>query len=1372
MEYMEAAGRRPVPPAAVELAIGREDEGWYGDVATTTTTAGAREPPPLTHDDNRSFLRMLREKKERLGVEAAKVEVRFERLTVEADVRVGRRAVPTLLNCAVNAAQELATSVHMCVTRKRPMRIINEVNGVIRPSRMTLLLGAPGSGKTTFLKALAGKLDSSLKFKGKVFYNGEEMSSSTPQYLRAYVSQYDLHHAEMTVRETIDFSSKMLGTNNEFEMLGEAIRRKKGVINKMDQDLDSFIKATTFGEGRNLTTNYIIKILGLSECADTLVGDEMRRGISGGQKKRATIGEMLVGLARCFFMDDISTGLDSSTTFEIMKFLQQMAHLMDLTMVISLLQPPPETLELFDDIILLCEGQIVYHGPRENATDFFETMGFKCPSRKNVADFLQEVTSKMDQKQYWAGDQNKYQYHSIEKFAEAFRMSYLPQLEEKLCSSDNTGKNKEVKVNANRQISRWNIFKACFSREVLLLKRNSPVHIFKTIQITVMALVISTLFLRTKMSHKSVLDANKYMGALFMAVVIVNFNGMTEIAMTIKRLPTFYKQRELLALPGWALLCSVFLISIPISLVETGLWTGLTYYVIGYAPSPIRFIQHFLVLFAMHQMSMGLYRFLAAIGRTQVMANMLGTAALIAIYILGGFVISKDDLQPWLRWGYWTSPFTYAQNAIALNEFHDKRWATEFYYADANTVGEAILKIRGLLTEWHWYWICVSILFGYSMVFNILSIFALEFMNSPHKHQVNIKTTKVCFVYHSQMVGNGNSSNAQVILPFRPLSLVFDHINYFVDMPKEMTKNGVTEKKLQLLQDVSGAFRPGVLTALMGITGAGKTTLLDVLAGRKTGGYIEGTIKIAGYPKKQETFSRISGYCEQSDIHSPNLTVYESLKFSAWLRLPSNVKPHQRDMFIDEVMSLVELTDLKNAMVGIPGATGLSAEQRKRLTIAVELVASPSIIFMDEPTTGLDARAAAIVMRTVRKTVDTGRTVVCTIHQPSIEIFESFDELLLMKRGGQLIYSGSLGPLSSNMIKYFEAIPGVPRINKGQNPAAWVLDISSHITEYEIGVDYAEIYRNSSLYRENRLLIDELEQPEPNTEDLHFPQGYWQNFTTQCVACLWKQSCAYWKNSEHNVVRFINTFAVSIMFGIVFWKIGSTIKDEQDVFNILGIVYGSALFLGFMNCSILQPVVAMERVVLYREKAAGMYSTMAYAIAQVSVELPYMLVQVLIFSSIVYPMIGFELTAGKFFWFFLYLVMSFMYYTLYGMMTVALTPNIEIAMGLSFLIFIFWNVFSGFIIARELMPVWWRWVYWADPAAWTVYGLMFSQLGDRTEQILVPGVGEQTVREFLEGYLGLQDRYFDLVTCLHLAIIGLFAFLFFLAIKHLNFQRR
>ena len=98
-------------------------------------------------------------------------------------------------------------------------------------------------------------------------------------------------------------------------------------------------------------------------------------------------------------------------------------------------------------------------------------------------------------------------------------------------------------------------------------------------------------------------------------------------------------------------------------------------------------------------------------------------------------------------------------------------------------------------------------------------------------------------------------------------------------------------------------------------------------------------------------------------------------------------------MFVEEVMDLVELHPLRHALVGLPGVDGLSTEQRKRLTIAVELVANPSIIFMDEPTSGLDARAAAIAMRTVRNTVDTGRTVVCTIHQPSIDIFEAFDEV-------------------------------------------------------------------------------------------------------------------------------------------------------------------------------------------------------------------------------------------------------------------------------------------------------------------------------------------------------------------------------------------
>lgn len=1338
----------------------------------------------ILKEDNESFLQRLRDRFQQVDIDIPKIEVRYEHLSVEGEVFVGSRALPTLLNSTINVLEGAMGLVGLAPSKKRKIAILRDVSGILKPSRMTLLLGPPAVGKTTLLLALAGKLDPDLRVSGKVTYCGHELSEFVPQRTCAYVSQHDLHNGEMTVRETLDFAGRCLGIGGRHELVAELLRRDKGTGFKPDPEIDVFLKSIALlGQKTTFITDCILQILGLDICADTFVGNAMRRGISGGQKKRLTTGEMLAGPAKVFFMDEISNGLDSSTTFQIVKYLRQLAHIVDVTMVISLLQPAPETYNLFDDVILLSEGQVVYHGPRKDILEFFECVGFKCPHRKGVADFLQEVTSKKDQEQYWFRKDQPFQYVTVPEFVRAFGSFRVgKQLSSELgVPFDKSRTHPAALVKEKYGISNWELFKACFAREWQLMKRNNFVYIFKICQITIMSLICMTVFLRTEMHHDSVADGGKYLGALFFSLMNVMFNGVTELAMTVFRLPVFYKQRDSLFYPAWAFALPIWVLRIPISFVESGIWIILTYYTVGFAPTANRFLLQFLVFFCVHQMALSLFRFIAALGRTEIVANMLGIFSLLFTLLLGGFVIAKNDIQPWMIWGYYMSPMMYGQNAIVMNEFLDQRWTNPNTDRRFNepTIGRVILSSRGFFTDNYWFWICVGALIGYSFLFNILFIAALTYLNSLGETKNVFREENDDKKNHSSPWKQGTVSldgnhepRKGMILPFQPLSIAFSHVNYYVDMPTEMKNHGTEEDRLQLLRDVSGAFRPGILTALVGVSGAGKTTLMDVLAGRKTGGYSDGSISISGYSKNQATFARISGYCEQNDIHSPHVTVYESLVYSAWLRLSHDSNTQTRKMFVEEVMELVELKPLRNALVGLPGVDGLSTDQRKRLTIAVELVANPSIIFMDEPTSGLDARAAAIVMRTVRNTVDTGRTVVCTIHQPSIDIFEAFDELLLMKRGGQVIYSGPLGHNSNKLVEYFEAVEGIPKIRDGYNPATWMLEVTGPSVEAQLNVDFVQIYSNSALYQENQKLIKELSTPEPGSEDLSFPTKYSQPFLTQCKACLWKQHWSYWRNPPYVATRFFMTVMVGVFFGVIFWNKGQQTTKEQDLTNLLGAMYSAVVFLGTTNTSAVQPVVAIERIVFYRERAAGMYSAMPYAVGQVAVEAMHIALQTIVYTLILYSMIGFEWQWAKFFQFYYYILMCFMYFTMYGMMLVALTPNHQIAaIVMSFFVGI-WNLFSGFLILKPQIPVWWTWYYWCSPVAWTIYGLITSQFGDKTMDLVIPGAGNMSVKGFLKDALGYDHDFLLAVAAAHIGWVVLFFCVFAYGIKFFNFQKR
>ncbi|XP_057438482.1 pleiotropic drug resistance protein 1-like [Lotus japonicus] len=1364
----------------------------------------------LAEEDNERFLLKLRHRIDRVGIDLPTIEVRFEHLNIEAEARVGSRNLPTFTNFMVNIVESLLSSLHVLPSRRQHINILKDVSGIIKPSRMTLLLGPPSSGKTTLLLALAGKLDSKLKFTGKVTYNGYGMNEFVPQRTAAYVDQNDLHMGEMTVRETLAFSARVQGVGPRYELLAELSRREKEANIKPDPDIDVYMKAVaTEGQKANLITDYVLRVLGLEVCADTVVGNAMLRGISGGQRKRVTTGEMLVGPAKALFMDEISTGLDSSTTYQIVNSLKQYVQILKGTAVISLLQPAPETYNLFDDIVLLSDSHIVYQGPRENVLEFFESMGFQCPERKGVADFLQEVTSRKDQEQYWANKEHPYRFVTSEEFSEALQTFHVGRrLSDELATELDKSKSHPAALTTKKYgVGKWELLKACLSREYLLMKRNSFVYIFKLFQLAVMAMIAMTIFLRTEMHRDSVTHGGIYVGALFYAVVVTMFNGMAEISMVVSRLPVFYKQREYRFFPPWAYALPAWILKIPMTFVEVGVWVFLTYYVIGFDPHIGRLFRQYLLLVLVNQMASGLFRFIASVGRELTVALTFGSFALSILFAMSGFVLSKDNIKKWWLWGFWISPMMYAQNAMVNNEFLGDKWR-HVLPNSTEPLGVEVLKSRGFFTQSYWYWIGVGAMVGYTLFFNFGYILALTFLNPLRKNRTVISEEpqsneqnggskrKYSFSQHSNRVRNGESisrctspstaSTRQeaiiaeanhnrkrgMVLPFEPHSITFDEVTYAVDMPQEMRNRGVSEDRLVLLKGVSGAFRPGVLTALMGVTGAGKTTLMDVLAGRKTGGYIGGNITVSGHPKKHETFARISGYCEQNDIHSPHVTVYESLLYSAWLRLSPDIDAETRKMFIEEVMELVELKPLRHALVGLPGVNGLSTEQRKRLTIAVELVANPSIIFMDEPTSGLDARAAAIVMRTVRNTVDTGRTVVCTIHQPSIDIFESFDELFLMKQGGKEIYVGPLGHHSSQLISYFEGIQGVHKIKHGYNPATWMLEVTSSAKEMELEVDFADVYKNSELYRRNKELIKELSTPDPGSKDLYFPSQYSRSFITQFMACLWKQHWSYWRNPIYTAIRFLYSTAVAVLLGSMFWDLGSNIEKQQDLFNSMGSMYAAVLLIGIKNANAVQPVVAVERTVFYRERAAGLYSALPYAFAQVLIELPYVLLQAIVYGCIVYAMIGYEWTVAKVFWYLFFMYFTFLYFTYYGMMAVAVTPNQHISTIVSSAFYSVWNVFSGFIVPRPRIPVWWRWYSWANPVAWSLYGLVASQYGDLKHNIESSDGTQSSVEGFVRNYFGFKHDFLGVVAAVIVAFPVVFALVFAISIKMFNFQRR
>ncbi|ONK66656.1 uncharacterized protein A4U43_C06F10620 [Asparagus officinalis] len=215
----------------------------------------------VAEEDNEKFLQKLRERIDRVGIDIPMIEVRYENLNVEAEIHVGNRGLPTVLNSVINVLEAFGNYLHILPSRKKPLLVLSNISGIVKPQRMTLLLGPPGSGKTTFLLTLAGKLGSDLKVSGKVTYNGHGSDEFVLQRTAAYIGQHDLHIGELTVRETLAFSARCQGVGTRYDLLTELLRREKAANIRPDPDIDVFMKAASVpGQQIDVVTDYILKV--------------------------------------------------------------------------------------------------------------------------------------------------------------------------------------------------------------------------------------------------------------------------------------------------------------------------------------------------------------------------------------------------------------------------------------------------------------------------------------------------------------------------------------------------------------------------------------------------------------------------------------------------------------------------------------------------------------------------------------------------------------------------------------------------------------------------------------------------------------------------------------------------------------------------------------------------------------------------------------------------------------------------------------------------------------------------------------------------------------------------------------------------------
>eukprot|EP00742_Colponemidia_sp_Colp-10_P003656 GILJ01003891.1.p1 GENE.GILJ01003891.1~~GILJ01003891.1.p1 ORF type:complete len:1450 (-),score=269.52 GILJ01003891.1:263-4612(-) len=1388
------------------------------------------------------------------------VAISYENLAYTIPVDVKEHGVTNLVKSVYHGVQGIFRP-----HRKMDLLALAPSTGVIKPGTMTLILAPPGHGKSTFLKALAGHLDGDRNLSGAIKYNG--MSRKEAQAagvyvsrLCAYVGQTENHFSTLTVKETFEFAA----TNSipDASLLGDA------EFTKLDKE----------------RPDLIMGLLGLEECANTIVGDALLRGISGGQKRRTTIGEILITNARAFFLDEVSTGLDAAVTLHIFEALRQYTRIMHGSIVTALLQPTPETYEQFDDIILMKGGYIVYHGPRNLVRSWLkDSVGLEMPHGVDEAGFLVDFLADPEQmirnKQIGEGffapsrsrdtsrettpqtavlkavnlnvvvpplpaarvDMNAVSNalsipHRIgstarikSSTADLLTAFHETQIYQKLLQDVKAVEN-DATVKKSLDLSHWSEYtkrqygspyphsmlvhgKFNLIRQAKLIRRDKTMVIPRIMSAIFNGVVYGTLFIGLGSND----FLNKY-GLLVFILMNCGFNNFAELPVADQARHVVSKQLGAGFYPAITYVFSVILSFVPIIALDTILFTTIMYWLPGLAPEAGRYFFLMFCFFVTELAMSTFFRSIAYSAKNVDVARQMSMPVFTVMLLFCGFMILRNKIPDWLIWLYWINPMAWGLRSLAQNEFLYSGYDSPISGSGSSIrAGDQYLAAYSFETDPVYKWAGIAFNAGCFLLFSMLCAWLLVHVTPPAqlgtkrviKKAVQSESSEedeasdlaedgmispdaiqqTVSVNIEQPIPTRRSTTGAAsklsALPFTPVTLAWKDISYTVFV-QGTGKNKKTVTPKQLLHNVNGFAKPGTLTALMGSSGAGKTTLMDVIAGRKTVGEIKGSILLNGHPQDLATFSRISGYVEQQDLHVATATVREALITSAKLRLPESVDTVSRETFVDQVIELVGLTSISHRMIGDISLPGLSPGQLKLVTIAVELVANPAIIFLDEPTSGLDAPSAARVMKAVRRIASTGRSVLCTIHQPSAELFYMFDRLLLLKSGGYEVFFGDIGSRGHRLVEYLEAADGLDgsKLPAGINPANWMLDVINPPTANVTVVgeessssplqkkDFAEIWSKSELRQKANRDVESASKPVEGSAPLKLDYKYPGNLI-RFMEIQKRSLISQWRNPPVNVTRVVLNLVIGIFFGLIYLQISKT--DFAGIQSLSAVIFLGMAFPASMASVAAVPGSFRNRAVFYRERSSSMYGLTVYNLTNTITELPYLLLAVVAFFIPFYWMVGLASDVALFFKFLLIIFLMALVFHATDQCFLAFLPNDVVANVLNGLVLGLFFIFGGLFIRPSAMPAGWKWFYYLDPIPKAYIAASMPQLeyfSTPGNLITIPGYPTAVspygyLSEQIEGY---SDQYGAMIGYLLLtaAVLRLFSVIGFRFVSHIK----